>query len=397
MSGKKYFQSVLTGMVLGILLAGIFGAGFFFRDFIDSQRINTYQDKSLDYPLLREVQTVIDSIFLREQPSETQREYAAIRGMLSELGDKNTFFIDPPVAQSESDVLSGTYGGIGVALKRNEKGEIELYPFDDSPANQRGVIAGSILVAVNGVLITLEDQQDAVDQLLRGEVKEGSGVEITIRPPKTNTDKTVFIEFAVINIPSVVWRVLAEDERIGYVQLIRFTNRTPDELKQALNDLKTQSIQAIVLDLRNNGGGLLQESIVVASQFLGNGVIAYEVSRDGETAYPVIEGGLTTALPMAVLVNSRTASASELVAGAIRDRERGILIGQTTYGKGTVQQIYPLSDGSSVHVTFAEWLPPSKISLEGIGLSPDISMIPDANGRDVELGEAIRYLTKSLE
>jgi carboxyl-terminal processing protease len=394
---KKYLQSVLTGMALGVLLAGIFGAGFFFRDFVDNQRLNTYQDKSFDYPLLREVQIVIDGIFLRDQPSETQREYGAIRGMLAELGDKNTFFIDPPVAQSESDVLSGTYGGIGVAIKRNEKGEIELYPFDDSPASQKGIVAGSILMAVNGIQIKLEDQQDAVDQLLRGEVKEGSGVEITIRPPNSDADKIVFIEFAVINIPSVVWRVLSEDERIGYIQLIRFTNRTPDELKQALTELQSQSIEAVVLDLRNNGGGLLQESIVVASQFLADGIIAYEISREGETAYPVIEGELTTQLPMAVLVNGRTASASELVAGAIRDRERGILIGQTTYGKGTVQQIYPLSDGSSVHVTFAEWLPPSKISLEGIGLSPDISMIPDANGRDVELGEAIRYLAKALE
>src|SRR5690606_31187987 len=187
------------------------------------------------------------------------------------------------------------------------------------------------------------------------------------------------------------------DERIGYIQILRFTARTPDEVILGLTELHELGITALILDIRNNTGGLLDESIDVASQFIDRGVVIYEVTKQTERAFNVEGGGLATDMPLAVLVNDRTASAAELVAAAIRDNERGILIGQTTFGKGTVQQIFTLSDGSSVHVTSAEWFTPNRTPIAGIGLTPDIEMIPDENGRDVELGEATRYLQQQLE
>jgi carboxyl-terminal processing protease len=181
------------------------------------------------------------------------------------------------------------------------------------------------------------------------------------------------------------------------VQILRFTGRTPDELQAALDGLNTDKVQALVLDLRNNSGGLLQESIDVASQFLDGGeVVVYEVTRDNEKVYQASSGGSAEKLPLVVLVNQGTASASELVAGAIQDDDRGILIGQATYGKGTVQQIFRLSDDSSVHITSAEWLTPKRQKIENLGLQPDVPMIPDANGRDVELGEALRQLQQQI-
>jgi carboxyl-terminal processing protease len=203
---------------------------------------------------------------------------------------------------------------------------------------------------------------------------------------------TVFIPFAVINVPSVIWRVLTEAPTTGYIQVTIFTNRTPTELKTAIEDLNAQGVQSLVLDLRNNTGGLLQESSQVANAFINNGPIVFEDNRDSEEAYTAKPEAFLTDLPLVVLVNDHTASGAELVAGAIQDKARGVLIGQKTYGKGTVQQIFSLSDGSSLHITSAAWLTPRRQPLDTVGLQPDIAMIPDAQGRDVELGEAIRFL-----
>jgi carboxyl-terminal processing protease len=238
----------------------------------------------------------------------------------------------------------------------------------------------------------LTERLDVVDQLLRGEVGEGRGVTITIRPFGTDNTVEYFIEFAVVQVPSVIWRLLAEEPAFGYVQVLRFTARTPDELRTALAALNEAGAVALVLDLRSNSGGLLQESVEVASEFLDGGVVFYEKSREGEKESLASEGGLALSQPLVVLVDHGTASASELVAGAIRDRGRGILIGQQTYGKGSVQFIFRLSDNSSIHITSAEWYTPSRTALDGNGLEPDITMIPAEDGRDVELGEAIRYL-----
>ena len=155
--------------------------------------------------------------------------------------------------------------------------------------------------------------------------------------------------------------------------------------------------ESLVLDLRDNGGGLLQESVTVASQFLDGGVVVYERNINGEKTFTAEEGGMMVDLPLVVLVNGGTASASELVAGAILDRERGIVIGQKTYGKGTIQQIFQLSDKSSIHVTSAEWFTPSKRALDNVGIEPTIPVIPDESGRDVELSEAMEYLQQQLK
>lgn len=392
---KSYIRPVLLGALAGIGLAIVFCAGFIVRDIIDMPSVfaTTSTDPSEEgYPLLDEVQSLIDQYYLREQPNYATRQYAAIRGMLSQLGDRNTFFIDPPVAQSESDVLAGTYGGIGVNLQRNADGDFVIYPFVDGPAEREGVLSGDILKAVNNVDIVSTDQPDRIDQMLRGEVKEGSGVEITIL--RGDDEQTLFILFDVINVPSVQWRVLSENDRIGYIQILRFTSRTPEELTQALTELS--DVDGLILDLRQNYGGLLKEAIDVASMFLENGDILYEVSIDGDRTYSANDVDIHTELPMIVLVDGGTASASELLAGAIQDRGRGILIGQATYGKGTIQQIFRLSDQSSLHITSAEWFTPGRNAIDGIGLTPDISMIPDANGRDVELAEAIRHFQDEI-
>lgn len=385
---RKFGQSIFYGALIGVFCALLFAAGFVFRGFIDAQVVHA-SSTEVDYSLLNEVQRLLDQHYLREQPAAQDRQYAAIRGMLAALNDKYTFFVDPPVAQSESDVLAGTYGGVGIQIKRNEKGDLVMYPFADSPAIAAGIEAEDVLLAINDTTIDPTTPPDTIDQMMRGEVKEGSGIKVTFRKG-SGTELTQFVPFAVINVPSVVWRTLEDAPSIGYIQILIFTSRTPDELKKALEALADTT--ALVLDLRNNSGGLLQESVAVASEFLDGGVVVYERDNKSENPLDVLPGGLATKVPIVVLVNQGTASAAELVAGALRDRQRAILIGQTTYGKGTVQQIFRLSDNSSLHITAAEWLTPNHTHLDGTGLEPDIPIIPDPNGRDLELGEATRYL-----
>ncbi len=393
--GGAVLRAVLAGLLVGLAIGGAFAAGFLAREISGLGGRVLAEGAGGEFPLLGEVETLIERNFVRPRPSQQTLEYGAIRGLLAALGDPFTFFIEPPVAASESDVLAGTYGGIGVQVARTEAGVLVLYPFDDSPALQAGIQAGDVLLAVNGVVGDVTMQADALDQMLRGEVREGSGVTLRVQA-QGGEARDIFVPFAVINVPSVAWRVLAEDSRLGYVQILRFTSRTPDELAAAVDALRGQGAQALVVDLRGTAGGLLQESIQVADAFIDEGVIVMQRNTAGERTFTGTPGGAAVDLSVALLVNHGTASGAELVAGALQDRGRAMLIGQRTYGKGTVQQIFPLSDGSSLHVTSSEWFTPERQALDGAGLQPDVEMQPDAQGRDVELAEAVRRLADAL-
>lgn len=393
----QYRTSIILGVVIGIGFALSFGLGFIVNGYALSPEIGTQAQESVErFKLLQEVYELVDHTYLRSLPEDPKMEYGSIRGMLEILGDPTTLFIEPPVAQGEADALAGTYGGIGVQVRRLESGEFAVYPYQDSPAAREGLQDNDILVGINDIAIELDMQIDVINQMLRGEVIDNNGVNLRIE--RSDDDSLeVFVPFEVINVPSVTFRITSEDNHIGYIQILRFTNRTPDEVNDAATNLHENDIQGLILDLRNNSGGLLIESIEVADQFLSEGVIAVEQSQDSRDVFTAEAGSIVDeTIPIVVLVNKGTASASELVAGALQDNGRGVLIGQSTYGKGTVQQIFPLSDGSSVHITSAEWLTPNESAIASIGLTPDVVMIPDENGRDVEFGEAIRYLTTIL-
>jgi len=398
--------TLLRGLIAGVVISAIFAAGFYFRGALPSLAAShtlatgdgANQPAPGSYPLLAQAQRLIEEHFLRPLPERTALEYGAIRGLITTLGDRQTFFIEPPVAASESNVLAGVYGGIGVLLKRDDQARFRLYPFPNSPAARAGVRDGDILLTVNGQDIPLTTPSDAADQLLRGEVKDGSGVRIIVERNEGITAE-FFILFETIEVPSVIWRVLAEASDYGYIQILRFTARTPEELNNALADLRDAEVKGLILDLRNNPGGLLLESIQVASAFLpDDALVLSERTKNGTKEYPVSNSEKISQkeldIPLIVLVNEGSASAAELVAGALRDNRRALTIGQKTYGKWSIQLIFQLADKSSIHITTGEFFPPSGTPLDGIGMTPDIAMIPDQNGREVEIGEAIRELRK---
>lgn len=379
------------GLAVVLIAVGFTGGVFIGRS--DSA---TAQDGT-EFPLLNETIGYIEDFFVKDKPTDKALEYAVVRAYLQGLNDPYTFFIEPAVAASESDALAGRYGGIGVDIQRNEQGEFVLYPFADSPATRAGILEGDILLAINDSPVDLTSSMDVIRQATRGEIVDGAGVKLKVRNQNATEEREYFILFEEILVPSVTWRTLFEAPEIGYIKILSFTSRTPEEFKQAVAELRDQNIQALVLDLRGNSGGLLQESLTIAGEFLDGGILSIERRVEGENTVTDENGGVMTDLPLVVLVNNQSASASEIVAGAIQDNDRGILIGQVTYGKGSIQRIFPLSDSSSIHVSTALWLTPDGKTLDGQGLTPNITMIPDENGRDVELGEAVRTLRQQLQ
>jgi len=276
------------------------------------------------------------------------------------LDDPYTTFVEPKPRQLEKDDLRGSFGGIGAWVSKRDDGAIVLKPMEDKPAQRAGVLEGDIVIKVDDQEISPDMSLEDVILLIRGPV--GSVVTLTIS--RTGHPEPLVFEITreKVETPTVTWRFLDEGQGLGYVSISLFTERTDKELEAALKDLKAQGATRLILDLRNNSGGLLQTAIDVASQFLPDGIVLYEQRRDQqeEKSYPVRQGGEATDIPLVVLVNPGTASASEIVAGAIQDLGRGVLVGESTFGKGSVQLVYDLSDQSSLHVTVAHWFTPGK-------------------------------------
>lgn len=337
---------------------------------------------------------LLEQSFYGELPSPRERTYGAIRGALALLNDPYTVFVEPRPRELERDRMRGIFGGIGVTLWRDADGQMVLSPYPDSPAERAGVLEGDILLAMDGETITDETTTDDVSAYLHGEV--GTPVTLTIsRPPTPPFDLTITRD--VIQVPSVTWRVLDQAPDIGYIHVENFTERTGDEVVTALQELQAAEITSLVLDLRDNYGGLIDPAVATASQFLQDGIVLYELKRDTEErTFPVRGGGIAMGVPLVVLINAGTASAAEIVAGALQGHDRAPLVGEPTYGKGSVQLIYELSDGSSLHVTSAVWLTPSQRRIDGQGLTPNV-YVPHGDGpQDEQLGYAVDYLQRQV-
>ena len=332
----------------------------------------------------------VEQHFYGTLPSSRERTYGAIHETLGLLNDPYTVLVEPQPRELERDQMRGSFGGIGVTLWRDAEGQMVLAPYPDSPAERAGVNEGDVLLAVDAETITGETTVDDVRALLHGEV--GTSVTLTIsRPPTPPFDLTIARE--EIQVPSVTWRVLDQAPDVGYIHVQGFTERTDDEVLEALQELRQAEATSLVLDLRDNYGGLIDPAVATASQFLRDGIVLYELGHDAqERALQVRSGGISTDVPLAVLVNGGTASAAEIVAGALQDHGRAPLIGEPTFGKGAVQLIYDLSDGSSLHVTSAIWLTPNQHQIQGQGLRPDVHVLRGDGPQDEQLDRAVTYL-----
>ncbi len=380
---------LITGMVLGAFAAGVAVTWWLMHGQIPAR------EEAAEFSVFWQAWHLVEEDFFGTLPNMQQVTWGAIRGSLATLGDPHTTFLEPEDRQREREDLSGRFGGIGAYVLADEEGRIFLDPMPDLPAAKAGVQKGDLVLRVDDTEVTDDMTVDDIVALIRGDI--GSTVRLTLQREGASDPVVVEIRREEIPSPSVEWRMLEEAPGIGYVRIVLFSGRTQLELREALAELLDQGMTALVLDLRGNGGGLFDASIEVASEFLGDGVVVYQVEKGSPEE--VFKASGRTSLPhtpMAVLVDGGTASASEIVAGALQDQKRALLVGEKTYGKGSVQSVYDLSDGSSVHITHAQWFTPLRRAITGEGLTPDLQ-VPiteeDRNqGRDPQLEEAIEHL-----
>ncbi len=353
-------------------------------------------EEAAGFSLFWEAWHLVEGNFYGDLPDSQHLAWGAIRGALATLNDPHTTFLEPQPRQREKEDLSGRFGGIGAYVTQAEDGSIVLDPMPGQPAEQAGIQKGDVVLKVDDTEITPGMTADQVVALVRGQV--GTVVRLTLRRQGLAEPFVVEIVRQEILSPSVEWRMLEEAAETGYIRITIFSDRTDRELKQALGELTGQGMTHLVLDLRGNGGGLLDAAVDVASEFLDSGPILHQVEKgEKETTFTARSGGRFTTGPLVVLVDGGTASASEIVVGALQDRGRATIVGQKTYGKGSVQSVFDLSDGSSVHITSAQWFTPNRRQISGQGLTPDVEVAisdEDRNqGRDPQLEQAIELLT----
>lgn len=394
MSNK--FRNGLTVFMLVILAVSAFGAGYLTRELVNGRGGSSLAHADQDLSIYYEAWNLIEENFLGEIPAPQDVAYGAIRGSLAALDDPYTVFIEPAAREVERERLQGTFGGIGAYISRAEEtGDVVLEPIPGNPAEAAGVLPGDVLLAVDGVPITAEMTVPEIIDRVKGE--KGTAVVLAIR----HIGAVEVVDISVIRddilLPSVVYRLTDQDNSIGYIQLSRFSGESSNEVGAALQDLQAQGATRFILDLRQNGGGLRDAAVDVVDHFLSEGPVLYLQSQnDGERVFNATDETIAPTEPLVVLIDGGTASASEIVAGALKDRGRASLIGSKTFGKGSVQLVFDLSDGSSVHVTSARWLTPNRHQIDQSGLEPDVlvEVTQDDidNGRDPVLEHAIKFL-----
>ena len=323
-----------------------------------------------DFKLMAEAWNTIDSVYVdREALAPPGRTYGAISGMVAGLGDiGHSRFLDPDMVQAQELITQGEFEGIGAYVEMRAGLVVIVAPIDQSPAQAAGLRAGDIIIEVDGESVADLPLDEVVARILG---PAGTEVTLTILDPATSVASEVAIVRASVKIHDVTWARLPGTS-VALVRITRFSNGVTEDLLQAVEKIQGSGMTGVVLDLRNNPGGLLGEAVGVASQFLtGGNVLLERDADDALTPVPVEPDGLAPDIPLVVLINGGSASASEIVAGALQDAERARVVGERTFGTGTVLQEFPLSDGSALLLAVREWLTPSGRVIWRQGLAPD--------------------------
>jgi len=381
------FQRFFLFTIFCFLLLTIgFAAGFI----VNPQSVLNGQD----FPILNEAYNILKKNGLTPVAESPNLEYGMIRGMIQAYGDPYTIFVEPAQHELESNSLQGSFGGIGVRFGRDAADQLILYPFSGSPARDAGIQDGDRLLSVGELSIMSDTPIDTIQAALRGPV--GTPVALTIARPPDFEPVELSVKRAEFPLPSVAWHLEATEPRLGVVEVNMISANTPSEILNAFQDLRNQGATSFVLDLRDNGGGLLDAGIDTARLFLKDGTIIQQRYRDKEVeTYRVDKAGELVDIPMAVLINENTASAAEIIAGALQASHRAQLIGSPSYGKDTIQLVFVLNDGSSLHVTTAHWwVPGLEPPIGESGLQPNILLEGenDPNSADAALQAAKQLL-----
>jgi carboxyl-terminal processing protease len=349
---------------------------------------------------MAEAWNTIEGVYVdRKAVNPQQLTYGAISGMVDSLGDAgHSRFLSPEMLRHERNFSKGLLEGIGAEVQMKNNKVVIVAPMDDSPAQRSGLKPGDIILKVDGEEVsglTLEE----VSKRILGPA--GSSVNLTILNPGTGRTMNVTLVRARIALHNVKWQRLPETG-VAHVRIAMFSEGVSKDLRKALKTIRKEKLTGLILDLRNNPGGLFDEAVETASQFLGSGNVVLERDAGGKvTAIPARPGGVAIGIPMAVLINVGTASAPEIVAGALRDAGRATLVGEKTFGTGTVLKPFTLSDGSALLLAVQEWLTPAGQAIWHKGISPDVlvPLPPEVTPLfpGVEKGMTIRELRESQD
>jgi carboxyl-terminal processing protease len=332
----------------------------------------TPNGSTLNTNLINEAYKTIEQNYAdRDTLQKTDMTYGAISGMVDSLGDTgHSRFLSPDMVESEKRSIEGEFEGIGALLNVNAEGNpVILAPMDDSPAQKAGLLPGDIIMAVNGTDVSHSPLSDVVSRVLG---PAGTQVTLTIMSPDTGVTRDVTITRAKIVVKNVTWQMLP-GTKVAHVRIASYSQNVSKDLKKALQDAKSQGAKGILLDLRNNPGGLLNEATEVIGQFIKDGTALKVKDAQGTVrAIPAGRDGVATDIPMVVLINKGSASAAEITAGAIQDYKRAQLVGETTFGTGTVLNQFRLSDGSALLLATELWLTPNERVIWHQGIKPDV-------------------------
>lgn len=389
---SRFGIGLLVGVLItiaAVMLLAVLFVFIYFRGMRTGTREMDYQEK------LDTIQTYLDMYYLGDVDDETLED-ALAAGLLNGIGDKYAKYYSKEEFDALMEETSGSYGGIGISIIMNDDDQVEVYKvFDGSPAQEAGMQVKDLIVEADGVR-DFEDIDELVS-IVRGE--QGTTVDIVISRDGKEIPMTV--ERRIIDMETVIYKML--DNKIGYIQLTEFDVISVDQFNNALDALESQGMESLILDLRDNPGGDYDTVIAMADRVLPEGKITTVVDKQGteKTEYSDEETKVT--VPMVVLINENSASASELFTGAIKDYGIATIVGETSYGKGIVQSIFRLEDGSGLKFTTEEYLTPDGNHINGIGVAPDVEVsIPEeayedgviTEEEDVQLQKAIEILTK---
>jgi carboxyl-terminal processing protease len=393
-AGARPMKSFLVRVLLCLLLGVTAGRAQSQNDQADDQQQQQQQQQQNDGYSQISIFTKAMELLRQDYVDANKTSYhdlvtAALRGMLSSL-DPHSQYMDPNDFRDMQDDTRSRFNGLGIEVSTKNGLPTIVAPMEDTPAARAGILAGDQILRINGLSTEKMDLQAVIDHL-RGPL--GQKITLTLMRPSTKEIKDYTIERAEIKVQSVKDARLLDPAltgpfKIGYVRLIQFNEPTADELSKALDQLQKQGMQAFILDLRNNPGGLLSSAVDVCAQFLPRNTRV--VSTQGrvtsqERVYSTSGAGKERPrFPMAVLVNEGSASGAEIVSGALKDLHRAVLVGETTFGKGSVQNVMQLPDGSALRFTTAKYYTPSKQVIQGNGVTPNIR-VPMTPGQEQAL------------
>ncbi len=399
----KYFPPKITFVVfVTILLAVGFWAGFSFQkskgghaSFLDEYNFAKVFSAKPTFDLLQEgVGIIYEKYAGSSQVREEDLIYGAMDGMLKALGDPHSVFFKPEDAKIFKEDVNGSFEGIGAEIGMRNDSLTVIAPLKDSPAERAGLMRGDKIRFIDE-RETKDITLDGAVQIIRG--PKGSKVVLTISREGEAQDLKISITRETIKIPNLTWE--KKEGGIAYISLFHFTDKASGDFERISDEILKSEVRSIILDLRNNPGGFLEVAVDIAGWFLQEGSVIVTEDRDGRgenKVYTSQGSGALGGYPTVVLVNNGSASASEILAGAMRDHRNVLLIGEKTFGKGSVQELMSLSDRSNIKITVAKWVTPKGTSLEGNGLEPDIKveMTEELLKRegDIQLKKAIEVI-----